>query len=155
MPLLLFSLSAWTVSQGFFITTTSESWRKDYFLLSSIVFLLSGIIFIWTLIQKRQQIEHIMNIFQLATDILKANASLFLLSFGLLVCYVVYSLIWLIALSCLFYSQTSKLNVNLSNTLSYELLTFYLFMYFWTSSVFFSIEKTTISGVVGDWYFHE
>lgn len=30
---------------------------------------------------------------------------------------------------------------------------FFVLMYFWTSAIFKNIEKATIAGVVGEWYF--
>ena len=41
----------------------------------------------------------------------------------------------------------------LMNPGSNYLITFFVFMFLWTSSLFQNLEKITIAGVVGEWYF--
>ncbi|TPX35361.1 hypothetical protein SmJEL517_g02225 [Synchytrium microbalum] len=89
----------------------------------------------------------------LACDVLQANPSVFLYSLGLMGGFVVFSIVWLI-----FFSRLWLINgvngAGFGNNASPIAIIFFLFMYFWSSSIFHNVEKTMIAGVVAQWYFN-
>jgi hypothetical protein len=113
----------------------------------------SGIM-IW---RRRWMIKTLEVVIKLASNVLKANPTLFLLSFSLTAVHFLFSLLWLWLFSHIFLHGEL---VSIGDIVRLVLLgstkvtaIFFIIMYFWTSSLLQNIEKTTVASVVGEWYF--
>ena len=158
VPVLLVTLSGSTFVFAIKQSSSTTSGVSQYLYLSSLFLLLSAIGVVWLLVQNRRKIEISMDLCQLACDILRANPSVFLLCLGMLLVHALFTLLWLGVFLSLFkvqFSQGFSWNLTSEKGPSMWIFLFFVFMYFWNSAVLQSIEKTTISGVVGDWYFNE
>ncbi|KAI9103018.1 plasma-membrane choline transporter-domain-containing protein [Phlyctochytrium arcticum] len=121
-------------------------------------FLISGVASCVFLLRRRKQIEQTIHILQLSCDILRTNPGIFAVSILLTIGYVIFAATWLFLFSHLFLKglkETDPTGVVRwhMNASTGWVAAFYVLMYFWTSAIFKNVEKTTIAGVVGEWYF--
>ncbi|KAJ3102266.1 hypothetical protein HDU96_009703 [Phlyctochytrium bullatum] len=86
---------------------------------------------------------------KLACQILWENPTVFILSIGIMITYMIFALVWLLAFAHLFLVHPIY-PIPMSTRTA---LIFFVLMHFWTSAVLQGIEKMTIAGVVGKWYF--
>jgi hypothetical protein len=91
----------------------------------------------------------------LACQVLRQNPSIFTMSLLVLLAFVVFSIVWVLLFGRLFLlgQSVSSSMEWIPESGSGWIMFFYVLMYIWTSMVFHNIEKTTIAGVVGEWYF--
>ncbi|KAJ3041495.1 hypothetical protein HDV00_009291 [Rhizophlyctis rosea] len=125
----------------------------------SFVFLLSGLMSGFFVYRKRQQVEQTIDIIELSFAILRHNPRIFLLSIVLMIGYAVFSLTWILMFARLFLKGYFKVDPTGSGG-HWEVTggtgwaaTFFILVYFWTSANFHNVEKVTIAGVVGEWFF--
>jgi hypothetical protein len=145
------------------------------FTVSLIMFGLS-ILSSWYIKHKKDHLDRSLDIIQLSCDVLKSNPSIFPVVLFIGISQALFTVIWLWFFVGTLHSgavQGNLLNFSLYvNLISFGIdivvpvlgnvdglffwcLTFSLFMFFWTSAIFQNIEKVTIAGVVGEWYFYE
>ncbi|KAJ3104098.1 hypothetical protein HDU97_009547 [Phlyctochytrium planicorne] len=98
---------------------------------------------------KRRQIDHTIDMLQLSCQILWENPSIFGLSIALMFVYMLFAIVWLLAFAHLFLVH-GIYPIPMSTRTA---VAFFVLMHFWTSAVLQGIEKMTIAGVVGKWYF--
>ncbi|KAJ3218809.1 hypothetical protein HDU67_004057 [Dinochytrium kinnereticum] len=115
----------------------------------AVSFLITALGSITYLFKRRRQIDQTINILQLSCQILWENPTIFVLSLTLMLTYMIFSLLWLLAFSHLFLVHpTYPIPMSTRTAVG-----FFVLMHFWTSAVLQGIEKVTIAGVVGKWYF--
>ncbi|KAJ3290761.1 hypothetical protein HDU79_002975 [Rhizoclosmatium sp. JEL0117] len=120
----------------------------------SFVFLIASFVSGAFLYKERRNIDKAINIIHLACQILWETPSIFTLSLGIMGIYAVFSFSWAFAFSHLFLSRDPTAPPSESITTSTEgAILFFIFIHFWFTAVLSSIEKMTIAGVVGQWYF--
>ncbi|TPX45522.1 hypothetical protein SeLEV6574_g03019 [Synchytrium endobioticum] len=109
----------------------------------------------YLLMQKRRQIDQTIYIIELACDVLQSNPSVFLYSLALTGGFIVFSITWFAFFSRLWIvnPESSSTSTYGSNYSSFSVL-FFVFMYFWTSSVVQNVQKTMIAGVVAEWWYN-
>ncbi|KAJ3414855.1 hypothetical protein HDV05_005919 [Chytridiales sp. JEL 0842] len=128
-------------------------WQFNMMIAVAGVFLLTGVgttgYFAW----KRKHIDKTIHIIQFATEILWENPAIFLMSFCLMAVYMGFTALWIIVVSHFFLSFSLSLPSASIPPATQAIVIFYVFVFFWTSAILHNIEKTTIAGVVGRWYF--
>jgi len=158
IPVILITLSATALGQAVrYQSTAHDPWTFQYLLALSGVLLTCAALVSGFMISKRHQISQTMEITQLASDILKANPAIFSLSLGILCVHITFTIFWLWIFVTLFHASFST-DLSWAGSLSGPspwMITYFILMYFWTSAILQNIEKVTISGVVGDWYFNQ
>ncbi|KAJ3052627.1 hypothetical protein HK097_005938 [Rhizophlyctis rosea] len=124
----------------------------------SFAFLLSGLASGWFVYRRRQQVEQTIDIIELSFAILQSNPRIFVLSIVLMIGYAAFSITWMLMFARLFLK--GYLRIDPSGKGYWELAggtgwagAFFVLMYFWTSANFHNVEKVTIAGVVGEWFF--
>jgi hypothetical protein len=140
VPVLMMALSVFAIVSMVYSDSAAPEYRylTGVGCLGLVVSAVSAIL-VWT---RRNLIQLWINISRLSTEILRINPSLFVLSGLLMVAHMAFTAVWLWLFSLV-----------LLHTSSWIISVFYIVMYFWTSNVFFNLERITVSSVVGDWYF--
>ncbi|KAK5671016.1 hypothetical protein BDV3_004831 [Batrachochytrium dendrobatidis] len=117
--------------------------------------------YIW---RRRNMVDTMTHVIELSCDILHLNPSLFGLSVALMIAHFIFSVIWLVLFSRLFLVGSVKIDIPVGNGADPVFVSskttpliavFFVFVYFWTSSIFQNLEKTTVASVVGGWYFED
>ncbi|KAJ3083337.1 hypothetical protein HK100_009469, partial [Physocladia obscura] len=120
----------------------------------AILFLIAAIASGTFLYHERRNIDRAINIIHLACQILWETPSVFTLSLGILTIYSIFSFAWAFAFSHLFLTRDPSAPPSEGLTTSTTgAVMFFIFMHFWTTAVLSALEKMTIAGVVGQWYF--
>ncbi|TPX64991.1 hypothetical protein SpCBS45565_g05481 [Spizellomyces sp. 'palustris'] len=121
-------------------------------------FLMGGIASATFLFNRRQEIEQTIHILQLSCDILRTNPGIFVVSVSLTAAYMLFAVAWMFLFSHLFLRGLKE--TDPSGVVRWHMADgtgwvagFFTLMYFWTSAIFKNVEKVTIAGVVGEWYF--
>ncbi|KAJ3069370.1 hypothetical protein HDU98_007587, partial [Podochytrium sp. JEL0797] len=122
-------------------------------ILVSLLFLIASIASGSFLYKQRHNINKAINIIHLACQILWETPSLFSLSLGIMCVYSVFSFAWAFAFSHLFLSHDQSIPADSLTTSTSFTVIYFLFIYFWTTAILSHVEKMTIAGVVGQWYF--
>ena len=104
--------------------------------------------------RNRRMIANIKVIVSLATEVLMANSSLFVLSASLSIFHLAFSIFWLWLFAHIFISGALiDFTIGTIAPSAPYIAIYFILLYFWTSSIIQNIEKTTVSSVVGEWYF--
>ncbi|KAI8617734.1 plasma-membrane choline transporter-domain-containing protein [Chytriomyces sp. MP71] len=120
----------------------------------AILFLIASIASGTFLYRERRNIDRAINIIHLACQILWETPSIFTLSLGIMGVYSIFSFAWAFAFSHLFLPISADTPPQEGLAASTEgAIFFFVFMHFWFTAVLSSVEKMTIAGVVGQWYF--
>ena len=124
-----------------------------WLLLAAVAGLATSALFTMFVLANRRNIRNTIEIVRMAAEVLTANPGIYMVSFLLLVAYVLFVGVWLI-----FYAHALMLGHVESrtwqlSTLSYYVQAYLVFMLVWTSIIFSSVQKCVIGGVVGRWYF--
>ncbi|KAJ3248621.1 hypothetical protein HDU77_008057 [Chytriomyces hyalinus] len=128
--------------------------QYNWMIFIAVLFLIASVTSGSFLYRERRNIDRAINIIHLACQILWETPSIFTFSLGLMAVYSVFSFLWAFAFSHLFLPRSELASPDDPLTLSTEgAILFFVFMHFWATAVLSSIEKMTISGVVGQWYF--
>ncbi|TPX55986.1 hypothetical protein PhCBS80983_g04890 [Powellomyces hirtus] len=132
--------------------------QYDGMIVGASAFLLSGLASVIYLYRKRKETEQTVHILQLSCDILRTNPGIFIVSIGLTTAYTLFAFTWVLLFSRLFlrgWKDTDPSGIahwHFAGGTGWA-VTFFVLMYFWTSAIFKNVEKVTIAGVVGEWYF--
>ncbi|KAI8822233.1 plasma-membrane choline transporter-domain-containing protein [Fimicolochytrium jonesii] len=120
--------------------------------------LLGGVASGYYLVRKRREIDQTIHILQLSCDILRTNPGIFIVSITLTLGYLAFAVVWLLMFNRLFLrgwgdnDSSGIAHWHMAGGTGWA-VSYYILMFFWTSSVFKNVEKVTIAGVVGEWYF--
>ncbi|KAJ3004889.1 hypothetical protein HKX48_000994 [Thoreauomyces humboldtii] len=121
-------------------------------------FLVTGFASAFYLYRRRRETEQTIHILQLSCDILRTNPGIFVVSIALTAAYTLFAVTWVVLFSRLFLRGAKELDP--SGIVKWHLaggtgwaVSFFVLMYFWTSAIFKNVEKVTVAGVVGEWYF--
>lgn len=128
------------------------------FVVSLITFGLS-ILTSWYIKHKKDHFNRSLDIIQLSCDVLKSNPSIFSVVLLIGLSQAAFTILWLWFFTGTLHSGANQQMIvpilgNMDGLFLW-CLAFSLFMFFWTSAVFQNLEKVTIAGVVGEWYFYE
>ncbi|KAJ3371810.1 hypothetical protein HDU91_004885 [Kappamyces sp. JEL0680] len=164
LPLWNSAVSIIGVSIGSFVrflatTPANPAEASEFKTLATICFfgILGGLYTAWVAWRSRRMVATMNVIVNLATEILTANSSLFVLSATLSIFHLAFSIFWLWLFAHIFLQGQlvpSDGGMNIVMHPSGPYIAFYfVLLYFWTSSLLQNIEKVTVSSVVGEWYF--
>jgi hypothetical protein len=161
LPLLLFSLSAWSMAGAFTADFASVS-PRNWLIVQSVLSALLGLLATLFVRRQRENIRRGIEIVRLAIQILQENPAVFAVSFSLLAVYWVFCLSWLALFTRLFLighvsavDETSTLLHRwVSDPSSGWLIAYFICVFLWVSAVFAYVERCMVSGVVCEWFFH-
>ncbi|KAJ3088182.1 hypothetical protein HK102_009356, partial [Quaeritorhiza haematococci] len=136
--------------------------QYDWAISFAVGFLVSGLASGRFFLGKRRDIERTIHILRLACDVLRTNPTIVAVSLMLMGAYIAFVAIWVYFFTRLFLLGHLEARGGPSGGLDDTWIpdggwtwavAFFILMYLWTTSVFHNLEKTTIAGVVGEWYF--
>ncbi|KAI9206359.1 plasma-membrane choline transporter-domain-containing protein [Polychytrium aggregatum] len=125
----------------------------DWMIALAISFFIGGIGLGSFNLTKRRQIEQTIHVMELSCMILKNNPSLFGLGLIVLLSNMTFSILWLTFFVRQYLNSTVAENRWTLAPGSYYTILYFVFMYLWTVAILNNIERATIGGVVGEWYF--
>ena len=137
-------------------TSTGEQTEFKVMASFSAIGILGGIYTGYMILKSKRMVKNMNAIVNLATEVLRANSSLFVLSATLAVAHLAFSTFWLFLFSHIFLQGSvveSKETVITIDANTTWLAIYFILVYFWTSSLLQNLEKTTVASVVGEWYF--
>lgn len=114
--------------------------------------LLGGLYTGWVAWRNRRMVANMNVIVNLATEVLMANSSLFVLSATLSIFHLGFSVFWLWIFAHIFMSGMFVDLGGMAPTTPW-IAAYFILLYFWTSAILQNVEKTTVASVVGEWYF--
>ena len=156
------SLSGWTMYSAFsgrFRASGRYDPQDDWLIFASLVAFLAGAAFSVFLWKRRSDVEKSVHILTLSCMVLQDNPSMFAASFALMMGYVLFCIMWLAFFTRLFLmgniTRMGDGAVKWIPTPGTALLAlFFVFMFFWTSSIFTNVQRAMLAGVTCEWYFH-
>ena len=156
IPISLGCLFLWAFISAF--TGPYSSSSHDIWLIPiSFSMLFTSVAFVFFIKKSQSKIETTIKITSMAAEILFENPSIFVVSVGLLLLYVIFLVIWLTFFTHLtligYVSEDGGQNHWNISFGSYWAQAYFLMMLFWTTGVFTNIQRSVIGGVVAQWYF--
>ncbi|KAF9317407.1 hypothetical protein BG003_000793 [Podila horticola] len=142
---------------------TSISYKRQYKdpffagLLTYLSFLPLGVgsVFLGVIYFRRRYISRTTAIIELASDVLKENPDMFVVSFGLAVVHIVFTAIWLVLFARVFLiGHVESTDVWILEGNFYPIAAYFIFIFMWTSAVLSNVQRVTLANVVSKWYFH-
>ncbi|KAJ3125396.1 hypothetical protein HK101_005937, partial [Irineochytrium annulatum] len=115
----------------------------------SLTFLLTSLLSVLTLLTRRRSIDQTIHLLSLSSQILWENPDIFTLAIALMVIYAGFAVAWLYVLAHAFIVHPDY-PILIPTQVA---VAFLVVMHFWTANVLQGVEKMTIAGVVGQWYF--
>eukprot|EP00158_Paraphelidium_tribonemae_P007502 Partr_v1_DN28271_c0_g1_i3_m75535 putative Solute carrier family 44 member len=120
----------------------------------SLISLILGIASSYLIHKKKHHIGNTVKLVEVSFEIIFSYPALILVCLGILLGYLVFCAVWLSMFSHLMLIGRVESKEWIASASSNWLAAFFIFMFLWTSSVFHYLERTTISAVVCEWYFH-
>lgn len=125
---------------------------------SSLIPAVCSILWVFIVYKARQVLTKSLGIVRLSCTILSDNKPLILLAFAVIGSFLLISLIWIQMFTRIFLSGHVVRNPSSSywvlDPTSWALGSLYVFVYLWTWGIISGIQRSTISAVVSQWYFH-
>lgn len=154
VPLGLFAVSLWSFYSLFTAPVAIHGQKYWSLLQSSISFglaLLSSVI----IHKRRTNIKQGLELVEISVEILIEYPSIFIVSLGLIVMYFVMILAWMALFGRLaLVGHIDEKKYWVPDHSSPSLMLYFIGMMLWTSAIFTYLERTMISGVVCEWFFH-
>ncbi|KAI8812416.1 plasma-membrane choline transporter-domain-containing protein [Cladochytrium replicatum] len=153
IPTLALSMVALLIGNAAVGKANDASWlnlQYDWVIGISVSCAIIGLTVTNWILTRRHKIEQSIRVIELSCEILWMNPSIVGLSAIMFLAQSGFTLVWMIMFSSLFMMTDvhwTELGVN------NWVVAFFVLMYLWTSSILANLEKTTIAGVVGKWYF--
>ncbi|KAG0341893.1 hypothetical protein BG000_007710 [Podila horticola] len=114
-----------------------------------------GSVFLGVIYFRRRYISRTTAIIELASDVLKENPDMFVVSFGLAVVHIVFTAIWLVLFARVFLiGHVESTDVWILEGNFYPIAAYFVFIFMWTSAVLSNVQRVTLANVVSKWYFH-
>ncbi|KAF8925922.1 hypothetical protein BGZ52_006282, partial [Haplosporangium bisporale] len=114
-----------------------------------------GSVFIGVIYFRRKYISRTTAIIELASDVLKENPDMFVVSFGLAVVHIIFTAIWLVLFARVFLiGHVESTDVWILEGNFYPIAAYFIFFFMWTSAILSNVQRVTLSNVVSKWYFH-
>ncbi|KAF9305449.1 hypothetical protein BGZ74_010213 [Mortierella antarctica] len=114
-----------------------------------------GTLFLGVIYFRRKYISRTTAIIELASDVLKENPDMFVVSFGLAVIHIVFTAIWLVLFARVFLiGHVESTDVWILEGNFYPIAAYFIFIFMWTSAVLSNVQRVTLANVVSKWYFH-
>jgi hypothetical protein len=150
-PLSSFCVGVWAALE--FIH--GDSGGGFWLLLGAIVGLSAAALFTTWVVSQRKVLSQTVQVIRMAAEVLAANPSIYGISFALLSVYLIFIAVWMVFfLHALMLGHPDVAHrVWVLSTWSYYVQAFLVFMLIWTSIILSYIQKATIGGVLGRWYF--
>lgn len=150
-PFLLCFFGIWTLSLAVPHTgTTVVGWMS----------LVGGAVSFLALIFMYKQLGVTVSLFQLATSVLLDNWALFWVAIVSSSAFLLFASLWVFLFGSLFLLGNTIIDPATGfsawtvDPTSYIAMSFYLFMFLWTSAVVYNAQVFVISGVTCQWFFH-
>lgn len=166
IPVTLTAIFIWTLVESLQNIYINEGEKEEFTvkdtgltIMSFIPFVLN-LVYIKVVFSNKHRISKTISVIELACDVCMYNPGIFLVSFLLLVTFVVFSIIWIIFFNRLWligrFQDKSSLSggVWIINNYVYSLAAFYIFMYMWTAKLLIYIQRFSLSAITAQWYFH-
>ncbi|KAL1922657.1 uncharacterized protein VTP21DRAFT_10196 [Calcarisporiella thermophila] len=161
VPFVAFGLFVWALTeslQGPPLDSGGKDPQDIALTFLSFVPLVLGAGYCYMVYHNRRQIEKTIAVIELSCEILKDNPDILLVTIFLIAMQIVFTVLWLIFFSRLFLvgrvTNIGNRDGWLVESNVFYLATFFVLMFFWTSSVLKNIQRVVVSGVVAHWYFH-
>lgn len=114
-----------------------------------------GSVFIGVIYFRRKYISRTTAIIELASDVLKENPDMFVVSFGLAVVHIIFTAIWLVLFARVFLiGHVESTDVWILEGNFYPIAAYFIIFFMWTSAILSNVQRVTLSNVVSKWYFH-
>ncbi|KAI7902769.1 plasma-membrane choline transporter-domain-containing protein [Cokeromyces recurvatus] len=167
VPISLTTIFIWTLVeslQNYYIyegeKEVSITTKDTGLTIMSFIPLILNLIYIKLIFDYRHRINKTISIIELSCDVIKYNPGVILVSFLLVIIFVIFSIIWIILFTRLWLighlSDKSSLSgpVWIVNNYVYSLAAFYIFIYMWTARLLMYMERFILSAITAQWYFH-
>ena len=164
VPAAFFGVSVWSV-QSLWLAPPSLADQAPWLITQSTISFLMGAASSIIIHKRRHNIKQSLDLIDLSFEILRDNPTIFSVSLLILVGYLIFALIWLALFGRLtlvgHIDETQQVIIGghplhtwIPDPFSPWLMAYFIGMFLWTSSLFSYLERTMISGVVAEWYFH-
>jgi len=147
---------AWSFSKALGASSQPEDLRAeiDFFWLTSFLSAVVGLVFFVWFMRNKEKLARTLHVLELTAEMLSENPSVFRVSFFLLACQILFIVVWLFMFAHLFLNGSYSGNAWTFDRSTFYVVFFYIFMFFWTCSIFNNIQRATLAGITSFWYFH-